>query len=68
MTVVITKKEDVLIYRNSEDLIPLLRSVITSWDSSEINSPTTEEVLQLLESLKIVILAKQARAENSTTI
>jgi len=27
-----------------------------------------EEVLRLLESLKIVILAKQARAERSTTI
>ena len=64
MTVVITKKEDELIYRNSEDLIPLLKLAITSWDSSEISSPKTEEALRLLESLRTVILARQARQEN----
>ena len=64
MTVVITKKEDVLIYRNSDDLIPLLKLAITSWDSNEISSPKTEEALRLLESLRTVILVKQARQEN----
>ena len=64
MTVVITKKEDELIYRNSEDLIPLLKLAITSWDSNEISSPKTEEVLRLLESLRTVILVKQARQGN----
>jgi len=64
MTVKITKKEDVLIYRSSEDLIPLLRSAITSWDSSETSSPTTEEVLLLLESLKTVIQARRGRVGN----
>ena len=64
MTVVITKKEDELIYRNSEDLIPLLKSLITSLDWNEISSPKMEEVLRLLESLRTVILVKQARQGN----
>ena len=67
MTVMRTKKEDVYHSHNLEDLIRLLRSAIISLGSKSINKAKEEEVLRLLESLKIVILAKQARAENSTT-
>ena len=67
MTVMRTKKEDVYRSHNLEDLIRLLRSAIISLGSKSISRVKEEEVLQLLESLKIVILAKQARAENSTT-
>ena len=68
MTVMRTKKEDVYLTHNLEDLIRLLRSAIISLGSKSISRAKEEEVLQLLESLKIVILAKQARAESSTTI
>ena len=68
MTVMRTKKEDVYLSHNLEDLIRLLRSAIISLGSKSINKVKEEEVLRLLESLKIVILAKQARAERSTTI
>ena len=68
MTVMRTKKEDVYHSHNLEDLIRLLRSAIISLGSKSINKAKEEEVLRLLESLKIVILAKQARAERSTTI
>ena len=68
MTVMRTKKEDVFRSHSSEDLIRLLRSAITSLGSKSTSKAKEEEVLRLLESLKIVILAKQARAERSTTI
>ena len=68
MTVMRTKREDEYHSHNLEDLIRLLRSAIISLGSKSISRAKEEEVLQLLESLKIVILAKQARAENSTTI
>ena len=68
MTVMRTKKEGEYHSHNLEDLIRLLRSAIISLGSKSISRAKEEEVLQLLESLKIVILAKQARAESSTTI
>ena len=68
MTVMRTKREDEYLSHNLEDLIRLLRSAIISLGSKSINKAKEEEVLRLLESLKIVILAKQARAERSTTI
>ena len=68
MTVMRTKREDEYHSHNLEDLIRLLRSAIISLGSKSINKAKEEEVLRLLESLKIVILAKQARAERSTTI
>ena len=67
MTVMRTKREDEYRSHNLEDLIRLLRSQIISLGSKSINKAKEEEVLRLLESLKIVILAKQARAERSTT-
>ena len=67
MTVMRTKKEDVYRSHNLEDLIRLLRSAIISLGSKSTSKAKEEEVLRLLESLKIVILAKQARAERSTT-
>ena len=68
MTVMRTKKEVEYLSHNSEDLIRLLRSAIISLGSKSTSKAKEEEVLRLLESLKIVILAKQARAERSTTI
>ena len=68
MTIIRTKREDVCHFRNLEDLTVLLRSAITLLPSKETNRATEEEVLRLLESLKIVILARQARLEHSTTI
>ena len=68
MTVMRTKRGDEYLSHNLEDLIRLLRSAIISLGSKSINKVKEEEVLRLLESLKIVILAKQARAERSTTI
>ena len=67
MTVMRTKREDVFHSHNLEDLIRLLRSAIISSDWKSTSRAKEEEVLRLLESLKIVILAKQARAERSTT-
>ncbi len=63
-----TKRAEEFHSHNYEDLIRLLRSQIISLGSKSINKVKEEEVLRLLESLKIVILAKQARAERSTTI
>ena len=68
MTVIRTKREDVYLSHNLEDLIRLLRSAIISLGSKSISKAKEEEVLRLIESLKIVIQAKQARAERSTTI
>ena len=67
MTVMRTKRAEEFPSHNYEDLIRLLRSQIISLGSKSINKEKEEEVLRLLESLKIVILAKQARAESSTT-
>jgi len=64
MTVVITKREGGSISPSLEDLTASLRSAITSLDWNEISSPKMEEVLRQLESLRIVILAKQARRGN----
>ena len=63
-----TKREDVLHFPHLEDLILSLKYQIISWGSRSISRAREEEVLRLLESLKTVILAKQARAESSTTI
>ena len=68
MTVMRTKREEESLYHSSEDLTRLLKYQIISWGSKSTSKAKEEEVLRLLESLKIVILAKQARAENSTTI
>ena len=67
MTIIRTKREDVCRYHSLEDLIPLLKSAITSSPSKETSKATEEEVLQLLESLKTVILVRQARVEHLTT-
>ena len=67
MTVMRTKKEVACPYLSSEDLIQSLKLAIISWGSKSTSKPKEEEVLRLLESLKIVIQAKQARAERSTT-
>ena len=63
MTVMRTKREEEYLSRNLEDLIRSLRSQIISWDSKSISNQKAEEVLQLLESLKIVIQVKQERVE-----
>ena len=67
MTVMRTKKEVECRYHSLEDLILLLKSAIISLDWKLTSKAKEEEVLRLLESLKIVILARQARAERSTT-
>ena len=64
MTVVITKKEDESISPSLEDLTASLKLATTSLDWNEISSPKMEEVLQRLESLRTVILVKQARRGN----
>ena len=64
MTVVITKREEESTSHSLEDLTALLKSAIISLDWNEISSPKMEEVLQRLESLRTVILVKQARREN----
>ena len=63
-----TKRVEELHCPHLEDLTVLLRAAITLLPSKETNKATEEEVLRLLESLKIVILARQARVERSTTI
>ena len=68
MTVLHTKREAEFLSHSSEDLILSLKYQIISWGSRSISKAREEEVLRLLESLKTVILAKQARAANSTTI
>ena len=64
MTVTITKREGGSISPSLEDLTASLRLAITSLDWNEISSPKMEEVLQQLESLRTVILVKQARRGN----
>ena len=64
MTIMRTKREDVCHSHNLGDPLELLNLAIKSLDSKEINKATVVEVLQLLESLRIVYLAKQARAEH----
>ena len=64
MTVVITKKEDESTFHNLEDLIQSLKLATTSLDWSEISNQKMEEVLQRLESLRIVIQARLERVEN----
>ena len=64
MTVTITKREGGSISPSLEDLTASLRLAITSFDWNEISSPRMEEVLRLLESLRTVILVKQARRGN----
>jgi hypothetical protein len=64
MTVVITKREDELICPNLEALTASLKSAIISLDWNEISSPKMEEVLRQLESLKTVILVRQAQRGN----
>ena len=64
MTVVITKKEDESTSPNLEDLTQSLKLATTLLDWNEISSPKMEEVLQRLESLRTVILVKQARRGN----
>ena len=64
MTVVITKREEESTSHSLEDLTALLRSAITSLDWNEISNPRMEEVLLQLESLKTVILVRQARRGN----
>ena len=68
MTVMRTKKEVECRYHSLEDLTASLKLATTSLDWNEISSQKTEEVLQRLESLRIVIQARQVRAERSTTI
>ena len=63
MTVMRTKREEEFPYHNLEGLIRSLRSAIISWDSKSTSNQKAEEVLQLLESLKIVIQVKQERVE-----
>ena len=64
MTVVITKREDESLSPSLEDLPASLKSAIISLDWSEISSPKMEEVLRQLESLKTVILVRQAQRGN----
>ena len=64
MTVVITKREGGSISPSLEDLTASLKLATTSLDWNEISSPKMEEVLQRLESLRIVILARLERVEN----
>ena len=64
MTVVITKREEESTSHSLEDLTASLRSAITSLDWNEISNPRMEEVLRQLESLKTVILVRQARRGN----
>ena len=64
MTVVITKKEVESTSHSLEDLTVLLKSATISLDWSEISSPKMEEVLRQLESLKTVILVRQAQRGN----
>ena len=64
MTVVITKREGGSISPSLEDLTASLKLATTSLDWNEISSPKMEEVLQRLESLRTVILVKQARRGN----
>ena len=64
MTGVITKREEESTSHSLEDLTALLRSATISLDWNEISSPKMEEALRLLESLRTVILVKQARQGN----
>ena len=54
-----TKKEEELVCPRLEDLIPSLKFLIRSLRSKEISRVEANEALQLLESLRIVIQAKQ---------
>ena len=64
MTVVITKREEESTSPSLEDLTASLRSAITLLDWNAISNPKMEEVLLQLESLKTVILVRQARRGN----
>ena len=64
MTVVITKREGGSISPSLEDLTASLKLATTSLDWNEISNPRMEEVLLQLESLKTVILVRQARRGN----
>ena len=55
-----TKREVESPLVSSKDLRDLLNYHIKSLPSKEINSPTMNEILRLLELLKTAILAKQA--------
>ena len=64
MTVTITKREGGSISPSLEDLAASLKLATTSLDWSEISNQKMEEVLQRLESLRIVIQARLERVEN----
>ena len=64
MTVVITKREGGSISPSLEDLTASLKLATTSLDWNEISNPRMEEVILQLESLKTVILVRQARRGN----
>ena len=64
MTSTLTKKEEELTSTASEDLIASLKYQIRSLPLKETSKPELLEMLRQLESLKIVILARQARQEN----
>ena len=53
------RREDVCPSHNLGDLIVYLKSQMRLLDLSETNSPQREEAIRLLESLRIVIQAKQ---------
>ena len=64
MTVMRTKREDVLVCPHLEDLTALLKYQIQLLPSKSISKPTLYENLQQLESLKIAIQAKLASHVN----